>query len=161
MALARIACWACIALLALLAGGPAAAQAASKQDDILVLGRDGSVRAHTATGATEAERRPPRRAVRSTKARKTKRTVVRELKRLRDAGAITPEEYVQRRASYDTAKRTAIYVDMQNILVDELPNFVLFFTQGLAALNKRVKNFYPNASNIRWNAHTFWVTDGK
>ena len=61
----------------------------------------------------------------------------------------------------DTAKRTAIYVDMQNILMDELPNVVLFFTQGLAALNKRVKNFFPNATNVRWNAHTFWVTDGK
>ena len=29
------------------------------------------------------------------------------------------------------------------------------------ALNKRVKNYFPNAVNVRWNAHTFWVTDGK
>jgi hypothetical protein len=107
MALARIACWACVALLALLAGGPGPAQAASKQDDILVLGPDGTVRAHTATGATEAEKRPPRRAVRTTRASRTKKTVIRELKRLRDRAAITPEEYAQRRASYDNAKRTA------------------------------------------------------
>jgi hypothetical protein len=96
-------------VLALLAGGPAAAQAAEKQGDILVLDDHGNVRAHTATGATQSERTPPRRAVktRATKARRTKKTVVRELKRLRDRGAITPEEYAQRRASYDDAKRAA------------------------------------------------------
>ena len=106
---ARIACWACVAMLALLAGGPALAQAATKQDDILVLDEHGNVRAHTAKGATTSERRPPRRAVktRATTARKSKKTVVRELKRLRDRGAITPEEYAQRRGSYDEAKRTA------------------------------------------------------
>jgi hypothetical protein len=106
----RSACWACVVLLALLAGVPAAAHAASKGDDILVLDGHGRVRAHTATGSTQAERRPPRRAVktRATTARKAKKkTVVRELKRLRDRGTITPEEYAQRRASYDDAKRAA------------------------------------------------------
>ena len=109
MALARIACWACVALLGLLAGASAVAQADTKHDDILVMDAHGNVRAHTATGSAESERKPPRRAVtvRSTKARKTKRTVVRELKRLRDRGAITPEEYAERRGAYDDAKRTA------------------------------------------------------
>jgi peptide/nickel transport system substrate-binding protein len=61
----------------------------------------------------------------------------------------------------DQAKRKQIYVQMQNILLDELPNFILFFPQSLAAVNKRVHNLFPNAINIRWNAHTWWVADGK
>jgi len=61
----------------------------------------------------------------------------------------------------DTAKRKALYVQMQNILMDELPNVVLAFPQVLASVNKRVKNFYPNAVNIRWNIEKVWVTDGK
>ena len=61
----------------------------------------------------------------------------------------------------DTAKRKALYIQMQNTLMDELPNVVLAFPQGLAAVNKRVKNFYPNAVNIRWNIEKVWVTDGK
>jgi hypothetical protein len=109
MAPARIACWACVALLGLLAGGPAVAQAHTKQQDILVMDAHGTVRAHTATGAAPSERKPPRRAVRAraTTASKSTKTVVRELKRLRDSGAITPEEYAQRRASYGDAKRAA------------------------------------------------------
>jgi hypothetical protein len=109
MAPATIPCWACVALLALLAGAPAAAQAATKQSDILVLDSHGTVRAHTSTGTTESERRPPRRAVkaRASTARKTRKTVVRELERLRDSGAITPEDYAARRSAYDDAKRTA------------------------------------------------------
>ncbi len=61
----------------------------------------------------------------------------------------------------DTAKRKAIYVQMQNILMDELPNMVLAFPQALAAVNKRVKNFYPNAVGFRWNIEKVWLTDGK
>ena len=29
------------------------------------------------------------------------------------------------------------------------------------AVNKRVHNLKPNAVNIRWNTHTWWVEDGK
>ncbi|HET8627766.1 MAG TPA: ABC transporter substrate-binding protein [Thermomicrobiales bacterium] len=61
----------------------------------------------------------------------------------------------------DQNKRKQIYVEMQNIIEDELPNFVLFFTQGTAAVNKRVHNMFPNAVNIRWNVHNWWVADGK
>ena len=58
-------------------------------------------------------------------------------------------------------KRKAIYVEMQNIIVDELPVALLDFPQALAAVNKRVHNLKPNAINTRWNAHTWWVEDGK
>jgi peptide/nickel transport system substrate-binding protein len=61
----------------------------------------------------------------------------------------------------DIAKRKALYVQMQNILMDELPNVVLAFPQQLAAVNKRVKNFFPNAVHFRWNIQNVWLTDGK
>jgi peptide/nickel transport system substrate-binding protein len=61
----------------------------------------------------------------------------------------------------DQNKRKQIYVEMQNIIMDELPNMILFFTQSAAAVNKRVHNFKPNAINYRWNSHTWWVEDGK
>jgi hypothetical protein len=114
MPYARLACWACVALLALLAGGSAIAQAGTRSDTILVLSSDGRVRAHAATGATVAERRPPRRAASASRARTVrapKRTVAKELTRLRDRGAITPEEYAERRAAYDDAKRALRRLD--------------------------------------------------
>jgi D-glucuronyl C5-epimerase C-terminus len=83
------------------------AQAATKHHDILVLDRHGNVRAHRATSAQLQEAQPPARvAARATKARKSKKkTVAGELKRLRDRGAITPEQYTQYRTDYSNATR--------------------------------------------------------
>jgi hypothetical protein len=106
MTFARPACCVCVALLALLAGGPAIAQAGTRSHDILVLSRDGRVHAHAATGATPAEPGRARPASRTRSLRASRRTVARELTRLRDRGAITPEEYAERRTAYDDAKRT-------------------------------------------------------
>jgi D-glucuronyl C5-epimerase C-terminus len=94
-------------MLALLAGGPAVAQADTKQKDILVLDEHGHVRAHRATAAQLQEAPPPRGATaRATTARKSKtKTVARELKRLSAAGAITPEQYTQYRSDYSNAER--------------------------------------------------------
>jgi D-glucuronyl C5-epimerase C-terminus len=91
----------CLTLLAaLLCAAPAAA------DDVLVLGKDGKVRARDDRALPAAEMRAPRRAaVAGVAARKKKRTVAGELKRLRDAGAITPEDYAARRVVYDEVKR--------------------------------------------------------
>ena len=91
----------CLALLAsLLIAAPAAA------DDVLVMGKDGQVRAKNDRFLRPSEMRQPRaRVVASTAAKKKKRTVIRELKRLRDAGAITPEDYAVRRAVYEDVKR--------------------------------------------------------
>ncbi|HEX5506738.1 MAG TPA: ABC transporter substrate-binding protein [Thermomicrobiales bacterium] len=61
----------------------------------------------------------------------------------------------------DQAKRKQIYVQMQNIIEEDIPNNILFFPQTTVAVNKRVHNLNPNAINIRWNANTWWVADGK
>ena len=61
----------------------------------------------------------------------------------------------------DPDKRKAIYIGMQNIIMDEVPNVILDFPQSTVAVNKRVHNLKPNAVNIRWNTHTWWVEDGK
>jgi hypothetical protein len=88
--------------------------ASASADDVIVLGRDGQVR-HTedkALPATTLQSPPVRRshavatAARKPK-KKPKRTVTSELKRLRDAGAITPEDYTARRAAYLDARRKA------------------------------------------------------
>jgi D-glucuronyl C5-epimerase-like protein len=91
----------CLALLAsLLIAVPAAA------DDVLVMGKDGQVRAKNDRFLRPSEMRQPRaRVVARTAAKKKKRTVIGELKRLRDAGAITPEDYAVRRAVYEDVKR--------------------------------------------------------
>ncbi len=91
-------------LAALVCAAPAAAA-----DDVLVLGKDGRVRERD-DKATNAKLMPRPRgvAVANVAAKKKKRrTVAAELKRLRDAGAITPEDYAARRLVYDDAKRQA------------------------------------------------------
>ena len=105
----RIACCLIVALVCSLV--PAAAASA---DDVLVLGRDGKLRSREDRALPAATMKtPPRRghAV-ATATRKTKkRTVTAELKRLRDAGAITPEDYAARRAAYLDARRRAKRLD--------------------------------------------------
>jgi peptide/nickel transport system substrate-binding protein len=63
----------------------------------------------------------------------------------------------------DSAKRKAIYIEMQNVLLADVPAIILFFPQGVAAVNKRLHNCRPNAVGLspRWNAHLWWVDDGK
>jgi peptide/nickel transport system substrate-binding protein len=61
----------------------------------------------------------------------------------------------------DTAKRKQIYIDMQNAVLDDAPSIILVFPQGIASVNKRLHNCKPNAVNIRYNAHLWWVEDGK
>ena len=63
----------------------------------------------------------------------------------------------------DQEKRKALYIEMQNILSDEVPSVILYFSQRLDGVNKRLHNFFPNAvgSGPRWAAHTWWVEDGK
>jgi D-glucuronyl C5-epimerase C-terminus len=88
-------------LAALCCAAPAAA------DDVLVLGKDGVARERDDRFLKSTEMPRPRAttAVATTAARKKKRTVVGELKRLRDAGQITPEDYAARRAVYEEVKR--------------------------------------------------------
>ncbi len=61
----------------------------------------------------------------------------------------------------DTAKRKQIYIDMQNAVLDDAPSIILVFPQAVGVVNKRLHNCKPNAVNIRWNTHQWWVEDGK
>ncbi len=61
----------------------------------------------------------------------------------------------------DREKRKQIYLEMQNIIMDEVPNFIIDFPQALAAVSKRVHNLRPNAIFTRWNTETWWVEDGR
>jgi peptide/nickel transport system substrate-binding protein len=65
------------------------------------------------------------------------------------------------RTELDQTKRKQLYIDAQNILVEDLPYFFFEFPQSLVGQNKRVHNRFPNAVNTAWNSHTWWVDDGK
>ena len=66
--------------------------------------------------------------------------------------------------STDRAKRKPIYVQIQNIIMDDLPAPILFFPQYLWSVSNRVKNFnvgpYNTYQGRPWMKDTF-VTDGK
>jgi hypothetical protein len=86
-----------------------AAPASAAADDVLELGPDGPAHARTDrwlpdTSMPAPPRRAVPRAVTAAKKGKRRRTVAGELKRLRDRGAITPEEYALRRAGYEDAR---------------------------------------------------------
>ena len=57
----------------------------------------------------------------------------------------------------DQEKRKELYIEMQNILMEDLPSAILDFPQAIAVVNKRVHNLFPNAVNVRINAHQWWV----
>jgi hypothetical protein len=105
----RKACCGCVALLAALAWAPAAS--ASK---ILVLGKDGRVRAAEDRALPPTTALPaPRARARATgtvaqrKPKRKRRTVVSELQRLERRGAIPAEDYASRRRLYQDARRRA------------------------------------------------------
>jgi hypothetical protein len=84
--------------------------------DVLVLGRDGKLRAHQDRALPATKMQVPRHrghavATAARKPKKKRRTVTSELKRLRDAGAITPADYTARRADYLDARRQAKKLD--------------------------------------------------
>jgi hypothetical protein len=111
MPVARIACLVVLALLVV--ASPAAA------GEVLVLGKDGRVHPREDRYLRASDFRAPRAATSRRHAvaaaahkrraaasrRKKKRTVIRELKRLRNAGRIAPEDYAVRRAVYEDVKR--------------------------------------------------------
>jgi hypothetical protein len=98
----RFACCLFVAILCSLGAAPAFA------DDVVVLGRDGAIRHTEDKALPAATMQVPRAHAVATAARKPKkRTVTSELKRLRDAGGITAEDYTARRAAYLDARRQA------------------------------------------------------
>ena len=61
----------------------------------------------------------------------------------------------------DQEKRKAIYVQAQNIIVDDAPALISDCQKGITGVNKRVKNRIPNAVSPTYAAHLWYVTDGK
>jgi len=61
----------------------------------------------------------------------------------------------------DINERKAIYVEAQNLIVADVPEFVSHFQKAVGGVNKRVKNLVPNAVSTNFNAHQWYVTDGK
>lgn len=66
-------------------------------------------------------------------------------------------------STLDLEERKAIYLELQNILLEEVPMFVLLFPQTVEGVNKRFKNYHPNPVyyDDNPNAHLWYVTDGK
>jgi peptide/nickel transport system substrate-binding protein len=59
----------------------------------------------------------------------------------------------------DQARRIELYNEFQNIVAEELPETVMFFTRGINGLSNRVHNVFPNTVNERFNAQTWWVEE--
>jgi len=64
----------------------------------------------------------------------------------------------------DRAKRKDLYVQVQKIVMEDMPVGPLVLGQSLWGINKRVQNFTPGPFN-RFQARPWlkdvWVTDGK
>ncbi len=71
------------------------------------------------------------------------------------------ELFARALSELDRERRRQLYIEVQNIIMEDLPQLVVDFPQGLAAVNKRVHNLKPNAINTRWASHTWWVEDGR
>jgi hypothetical protein len=151
MGVMRIACCLLVAVLCSLL--PAAAASA---DDVLVLGRDGKLRSRDDRALPAATMKaPPRRAAQATSARKSKRTVTSELKRIRNAGAITPADYTARRAAYLDAKRQAKKLD--GLGRSEM-KAVLRTLDGIAARRKLTSTRIPALWLTLQRNLEFWST---
>ncbi|HET7036251.1 MAG TPA: ABC transporter substrate-binding protein [Thermomicrobiaceae bacterium] len=60
-------------------------------------------------------------------------------------------------ATTDQDKRKQLYDQMQNILMDDLPQAIMFFPQEIVGMTKRLHNYFPNQLNGSFNAHLWWV----
>lgn len=60
-------------------------------------------------------------------------------------------------ATTDHAKRKQIYTEMDNILMEDLPQMLPFFTKAVTAVNKRAHNVFPNAVSSLFNLEQWWV----
>ncbi len=61
----------------------------------------------------------------------------------------------------DQDKRKALYHQVDQLVLEDLPSPILVFDKALVGVNKRVQNLDPNAFNTRYNVQTWAVTDGK
>jgi peptide/nickel transport system substrate-binding protein len=65
----------------------------------------------------------------------------------------------QARTTVDQDERVDILTEYQNVMLDDLPMPVIDFPQGIIGVNQRVHNLFPNAINIRFNSHLWWIED--
>jgi D-glucuronyl C5-epimerase-like protein len=148
----RIAC--CVFVTMLCTAAPAWA------DQVLVLGRDGQVHARDDAALPPVTMKaPPHRAgaVAARKKKKPRRTVYTELKRLRASGAITPEQYSERRAAYVDARRQARRLD--GIGKSEM-RAVLATTESIAA-RRRLTASRLNALWMTIDRNLQWWSTGR
>jgi hypothetical protein len=150
----RIACCLFVTMLCSLAGA-----ASASADEVLVLGRDGQVHARDDAALPPVTMQTPPRRGRAvaTTTRKKSRTVYSELKRLRAAGAITPEEYTERRAAYVDARRRARRLD--GIGKSEM-RAVLATTESIAA-RRRLTASRLNALWLTIDRNLAWWSTGR
>ena len=59
----------------------------------------------------------------------------------------------------DRDRRIQLYTEFQNIIMEDLPETILFFNRDIGGVSTRVHNVFPNGVNILFNAHTWWVED--
>lgn len=57
----------------------------------------------------------------------------------------------------DHTKRKALYVQMQNIIMDDCPVGLILFSRGVTAVNKRLHNYFPNTWNTTFDVTKWWV----
>jgi peptide/nickel transport system substrate-binding protein len=60
-------------------------------------------------------------------------------------------------AETDRETRIELYVQMQNIIMEDLPHAILDFPQGFTGVSSRVHNVYPSGVNARFNMQHWWV----
>ena len=59
----------------------------------------------------------------------------------------------------DRDRRIELYNEFQNIVAEELPETVMFFSRGINGLSNRTHNVFPNTVNERFNAQYWWVEE--
>ncbi len=65
-------------------------------------------------------------------------------------------------ATTDWDKRTEIYTEMQNLVLEDLPAAILDFPKGVVGVNTRVHNVFPtdvDYDTFSSNAHEWWVEE--
>ena len=63
----------------------------------------------------------------------------------------------QANAEMDQQKRIQLYTQMQNLVLEDLPQAIIDFPQMPTGVNNRVHNIFPSDINTYWNVETWWV----
>ena len=56
-------------------------------------------------------------------------------------------------AATDIEERKGIYLEIENILLRDLPGAVLIFDQRVTGVNNRIQNYVPTAVGYYWAIH--------